>query len=434
MRKRIVASVTLAVVTAAVSIVLSTESKAGGFALREQSVYGQGSSFAGVAAGGALSSMFWNPATMTQSRGFSVEADLAGIIPYASHQVTGGTFAAFGGAGDSADDALVPSGYVAWQATPNFWLGLSFNAPFGLSVSFPNAWAGRNYGQDSELRTYNVTPMLAWRINEWISVGAGVQFQYAKASLTSGITIPPALLSTTLSGNGWGYGAVLGVTLTPWAGGEIGLGWRSAINQDINGTLTAPALPATTPGGVSTTIDLPDTVTFGIRQRLDPQWMVMGTIEWSNWSRIGTSTVSGGAGAALIGGTPVRIPFEYSDGWFFSLGAEYQWTPAFAVRAGIGYEISPIRDTVRTPRLPDNDRLWLSLGATYAVTPNLKFDLAYSHLVVRDTSVAVAPGNPNFALAAGTYFGNVSAHVDILSVALRYSFYTEPPRPKLITK
>ncbi|MQA67450.1 MAG: transporter, partial [Alphaproteobacteria bacterium] len=50
-----------------------SEALAGGFAIREQSVYGQGASFAGIAAGGALSGMFWNPAVMTQFAGFNVE-------------------------------------------------------------------------------------------------------------------------------------------------------------------------------------------------------------------------------------------------------------------------------------------------------------------------------------------------------------------------
>ena len=46
-------------------VIASTQANAGGFAVHEQSVYGQGTSFAGIAAGGALSSMFWNPGTMT---------------------------------------------------------------------------------------------------------------------------------------------------------------------------------------------------------------------------------------------------------------------------------------------------------------------------------------------------------------------------------
>ena len=77
-------------------VIASAQANAGGFAVREQSVYGQGSSFAGVAAGGALSSMFWNPATMTQVPGIVSETDVSGLLPYAAHTPTGGTLTGLG--------------------------------------------------------------------------------------------------------------------------------------------------------------------------------------------------------------------------------------------------------------------------------------------------------------------------------------------------
>jgi long-chain fatty acid transport protein len=71
----------LALLTGGAAVLLAAQAHAGGFAVREQSAYGMGSAYAGIAAGGALSAMFWNPATMTQMPGFSVEGDLAGIFP-----------------------------------------------------------------------------------------------------------------------------------------------------------------------------------------------------------------------------------------------------------------------------------------------------------------------------------------------------------------
>ena len=66
-------------------VIATAQASAGGFGIREQSAYGQGTSFAGIAAGGALSSMFWNPATMTQVPGIQSESDVAGILRYAAH-------------------------------------------------------------------------------------------------------------------------------------------------------------------------------------------------------------------------------------------------------------------------------------------------------------------------------------------------------------
>ena len=415
------------------------DANAGGFAVREQSAFGQGSSFAGIAAGGALSAMFWNPATMTQNPGLTVEGDAAAIFPSSDQTaLAGSTFLALGNGGDSGKSALVPAAYGAWQFGQNVWLGLSFNAPFGLSVGFPNAWAGRNYAQDTSLKTYNATPSFAVRFNDWISVGVGVQIEYAKADLSSGVTIPPAtLLNTNITGTGYGYGWIAGVTVTPSPATTIGLGWRSGINQKIDGTLTATGIPGSTPGAVNTTLNLPDIVTLSLRQRLNPQWTLRGTVEWSNWSRIGTSVVNLNAGGpATVGGAAVTIPFQYNDGWFYSVGLDYQWSPMVALRAGIGYEKSPITDAVRTPRLPDNDRFWLSGGATASLSRSLKLDVAYTHLFVRDTPIAVVPGNPSFSAGLGAYVGSVKSNVDIIMVALRYSMYEPAPMPKsaLVTK
>jgi long-chain fatty acid transport protein len=425
----------LALLAGGAAALLASQAQAGGFAVREQSAYGMGSAYAGIAAGGALSAMFWNPATMTQMPGLSVEGDLAAIFPYAAQTPTGGTLTPLlpGATGNTGESALVPSFYAAYQLNPDVWLGMSFNAPYGLSVSFPGVWAGRNYSGNTSLRTYNATPSIAWRINDWISVGFGLQVQYGQAGLTQGVTLPgPAFASSNIGGDGWGWGVTAGVTLTPAKGTTIGLGWRSQMDQKIDGTLNT-AVPASTPGPVSTTLRLPDTVSLGLRQVLSPQWTLLGTVEWTNWSRIGTSSINAGGGPALVGGSPAAIHFDYRDGWLFSVGAEYQWTPTLAVRGGIGYEISPISDGVRIPLLPDNDRFWMSLGLTSAITDTLKLDIAYSHLFVRDTNIAVAPGNPSFNALQGTYFGTVDSHIDIVTVALRWSLW-EPPKAVLPTK
>lgn len=421
----------------------TADANAGGFAVREQSAFGQGSSFAGVAAGGSLSSMFWNPATMTQVPGLQSESVLTAIIPSSKNDPTSGPLLSAGGTDNIAHWAVAPSSYYSWQVMPQLWLGLSVNAPFGLTETFPDYWAGRDYGAGgSHLTTYNATPSVAYKINDWISVGAGLQIQYADATLTKGIGAVPTW-QASIDGAGWGVGFTAGVTLTPTPTTSIGLGYRSGINQKINGTLLLPAgvgggPPFSTPGSVSTTLNLPDVVSLGVRQRLTSQWTVMGTAEWTNWRRIGTANVVQPNGQlAYVGGAAnvVTIPFQYDDGWFFSLGAEYQWSDRLALRGGVAYEKSPISDAVRIPILPDNDRVWLSIGATYNWSKQITLDFAYSHIFVKDTSVDItSSSNPSF-VPGSPYTGNIDSHIDLVSVALRYRWDAPAaPKPKLITK
>jgi long-chain fatty acid transport protein len=447
MTNRRVRALLLACSGAGALLATTVAANAGGFAVREQSPYGQGTSFAGIAAGGDLTGMFWNPAVMTQFAGIQSSSSYSGIFPYASHTAAAtSTWAnpllgGLGGAPNSGTAALVPGSTFSYQVNQSLWLGLSFNSPFGLSVAFPQVWAGRDYAtNDTSLTTFNATPSIAYRINDWISVGAGVQIEYGKAQLNHNVTVPTgvsfppivALGDGNLGGTGWGYGFTAGVTLTPTSTTTVGLGYRSAINQKISGTL---ALPPALGGNfaASTTLNLPGMVSLGIRQRIDPQWTLLGTVEWTNWSRIGTSVIS----ASLPPGIPTQtLPFQYKDGWLFSVGAEYQASDRLTLRTGFGYEISPISDSVRTPVIPDNDRFWASVGASYQIWQGLTANLAYSHLFVRSTpiNISAASGNPWFN--GITYVGDVQAHVDILSIGLKFRWdeLTGPVTSKLITK
>ncbi|HEY0223629.1 MAG TPA: outer membrane protein transport protein [Pseudolabrys sp.] len=289
------------------------------------------------------------------------------------------------GTGNVALSALVPSSYYTYQFNQRFWLGLSVNAPFGLAESFPDNWAGRAYAAGGEnLKTYNAAPTIAYKFNDWLSVGVGAQIQYASASFTQGVAALGPTNQLGVSGAGYGFGFTAGATLTPTPFTTIGLGYRSAINNKINGTMVVPPalLGAATAGSVNTTLNLPDIVSLGLRQRLTSQWTALGTIEWSNWSRIGTANILQPSGApATVVGAPVVIPFQYKDGWFFSAGAEYQWNPRMALRAGVAYEISPVTDTVRVPAIPDADRTWLSIGGTYKYSAKTIIDPAYSHVL-----------------------------------------------------
>src|SRR5262245_55810248 len=176
--------------------IASAQANAGGFAVHEQSVYGQGTSFAGIAAGGALSSMYWNPATMTQFPGMGLEVGASALFPFASNTPVPGSLLfglpfVGGGTFNVGNDALVPNGNFTYQFSPTLWLGMSLNSPFGLSQAFPDLWAGRDYAANSsKLVTYNAAPSLAYRFNDWISVGIGAQIQYAKTTLNTGVTIP----------------------------------------------------------------------------------------------------------------------------------------------------------------------------------------------------------------------------------------------------
>ena len=438
----------------------------GGFALR-QSPYFQGTSFAGVAAGGgSISSMFWNPATMTQAgRGLTIEGDgtldmpHSDITPVLATSPTGINLTGLGSSGDIFDKAtFIPSAYAVYGLNNGISFGLGFNSPFGLKTQPNPLWSGMFYAQESNIKDINMTPTVAWKINNWLSVGAAAQIQYFKVRLDSafpgsGTTTFPLLApigpdELSLRGDSWGYGYTLGATITPTPWTTIGVGYRSEVDQKTSGNIFRPAfvtpvvfppfglVPFAIPSatvGFDATEPLPGAVTASIRQKISNSLTLLGTVEWTNWSRLNTVPIAS-ASAGLIPGIPTQLSFGWRDGWMFSGGLEYQWGRYLALRTGIGWEASPITDQTRSPRLPDNGRLWVSGGATYKCNEMFSVDFAYTHIFVQDALINISPGsgNPVFDPRLGTFIGNSSGAVDVVSIGLRYHFV--PVVPAIVRK
>jgi long-chain fatty acid transport protein len=449
------------------AVALGTEAQAGGFFIHEQSAYYQGLSFAGVAAGGtALSSMFWNPATITQAGpGLAAETVGTGIFPDATTDpitatsATGANLVPLGSSGDLGTNAFVPASYYVYGLNNMITLGLGMNAPFGLNTKNHPQWAGLFYGTESDVFSLNFNPAVAIRITDWLSVGVGAQIQYLKIKLHSafpGSGLPgpfPTLFPLVpeklrIDGDSqFDFGLTAGITLTPLPGTTIGLGYRSQIDNEITGDIFRPAFVTPVPiGGVlvpvifpsafvnfTAEVPLPDVGTVSIRQKIGEAFTLFGTVEWTNWSRLGRIPVAisapGLPAGATIPGIPTELAFEWEDGWLFSIGGEYQWSPRLALRAGIGFEESPITDRTRGVRLPDSDRLWVSVGATYNWNERLSFDFGYSHVFPDEAPINIVPGNPTFVPGLGTFTGIASGEIDILSVAARFRFAPPAPPP-----
>ena len=423
----------LASVAAGSMVAASTAAHAGGFALREQSAGAMGGAFAGAAAGaGGLSAMFWNPATLTNNPGIQTTAVLTGILPYSNitpDAARSATLVAVTGTsaatGDIAQDALLPAGYASWQVMDKLWVGLSINTPFGLVTKNPNLSTGRFYGLTSKVASIDAAPTVAYQVNDWLSIGAGLRVMNFKVRLTSA--------GGALEGDDTAFGFTGGVTLKPWKGGEIGLGYRSSVSPKLSGTFNSAAGAA----NITANMKLPEQVTLGLRQQVTSDFTVLVGYEWTHW---GSFTRFPVAGTPI----PVTLNFDYRDSWYASLGGEYKWNKDLTLRAGLGFEKSPITDATRSVRLPDSDRTWATLGASYSFSNKLSLDASYAHLFAKSGSINVVAGNPSLIIATSppfpaplagvplNYVGSTKGHVDILSLSLTYRW--DDPSPKASNK
>jgi long-chain fatty acid transport protein len=404
---------TSALAAASLAAVLAAQgpAHAGAFGVREQSATAQGLSFAGAASGsGRLSSIFWNPATITLGPGWQSETHLSLVIPDVPIDPLPPTpTLAFGGSGDIGQDAIVPTGYNSYQLSERLWVGVAGTAPFGLITDPRDVWAGQVYSRSSRIFSLSVNPILGIKLADWLSIGAGPVVQYFDVRLKSATGILPTAPNAILEGDDLGFGFTAGVTVAPFAGTSIGIGYRSSINHELEGSLVTPVAGVPIRASVNT----PDQITVGLSQTITSALTFHAGFEWSNWSRLGTQAIVGPAGVPVS-----RLALNYEDGYFYALGLEYRVFDRLTLRGGVAYEQSPIDTAIRSTRLPDNDRYWASLGATYQWSEKLSFDLAYTFIWVKDTQLAIVPGHQDFA--GLPFVADVDSTVNIVSAAIRY--------------
>jgi long-chain fatty acid transport protein len=426
-------------VAASALFVATGMAQAGGFAVREQSAQFQGSSFAGNAAGGALSSMFWNPAAVGQFNGINTESAYSVILPDSNvHALAGSTLLGFGAPANSGNigvDALVPASYGSMQLSPNVVLGLSLNAPFGLTTKPENHyWAGFTQATTSQIKTYNLQAALGYRVAPGLIIGAGLQVELIEGKLKKAQPIGGPLSSSpnaVLDADDVAVGFTAGILWTPNRGTSIGLGFRSSIDHDLDGSLKISDQPGFGSAGVTANVKTPETVTLSIRQDLTPRLTALGTVEWANWSRLSSLDVVCTSTAALLGcaggaGTlQSSLPLGWHDSWFFAAGLEYAMSPALTLRTGLAWEKSPIQNAdERTVRVPDADRIWASIGASWKINANASLDIGYSHIFADDARIdrtEPVTGLGNVRLVAET-----EGSVDIVSVGFKYKFGGRP--------
>ena len=395
---------------AAASLAAAAGAQAGAFAIRTQSAYGQGSSFAGIAAGGSLSSIFWNPANLAMVRGLQLELGGTGILPDVHVKLDPAPALGFPGSdeGNIAKNALVPAAYAAYRLNDRVVLGVGLNSPFGLITEYDDdsILSQTGVAGKSEVYSVNVNPVASLELTRWLALAVGAQIQYFDARLTRQAVGPLGI--ARLEGDDVGFGLTAGIKVTPRPGTAIGLGYRSFVDHDLDGTLETP-----TAGNFDVTYDnvtTPDLVTLGIRQTITDRFRVMAGAEWSNWSRFDTVEIKNGP-------APIDLQFNYDDGWFITVGGEFDLTPRLTMRSGVGYEWGPIDDNVRTYRIPDGDRLQLSAGVTYRLDNRFSFDLGYSFAAVEDMSIRAADaGGPE---ANGPFSGRADTHVHYIAAALK---------------
>jgi long-chain fatty acid transport protein len=430
----------------------------GGFQLIEQNASGLGNAYAGQAAAAEdASTIYFNPAGMTRLPGRqavfaghlikpSAKFDNTATTPAVSTVTGTGPFALNGEGGDAGDLVFVPNTYVSWQLTDRIFAGLGISAPFGLKTEYDSNWMGRFHALNSEVRAINVNPALALKVSDSLSIGVGVNWQKFDGELTKAVNysfiasaggLPgvPAMSegSNKIEADDTAWGWNVGVLLKLGPNTDVGISYRSKMSYTLSGNVSffdrpaavqaALAIPAVAnqagDSPVTADLQLPDTASFAVKHRVG-NWDILGDVTWVGWSSLDALRIVRNNGSLLE-----ETPFNWRDTWRFGLGVNYRSPGPWTLRFGVAYDQTPTNDTFRNPRVPDESRTWLAVGAQYRISKDGAIDVGYAHLFFDDARIDMSGPpviTPAQAAGRGMLRGNFDAKVDILSIQYRHIF------------
>lgn len=422
---------------------------ASGFAIIEQSVKGLGNAFAGGSAVAEdASTIFFNPAGLTRLQGQQALVGAHLIMPVADFDDRGSTNAIGGRpsgrfSNDGGENGVVPNVYYTAEIAERLKFGLGIFAPFALSIRYDKSWIGRYHAVESEITTININPTLAYKVTDQLSIGAGVSAQYVDVKISNAIDfgtlaflsrIPGTSPSTRafdgfskVKGDDWGYGYNLGLLYEITPDTRVGLAYRSKISNTLEGDndLTVPAAFARAFGPSRTRdakadVSLPETVSLSGYHKLNEQWAIMADATWTHWSRFDELRIKFDDGAQTV------QPENWRNTWRYSLGVSYAYNPEWTLRAGIAYDETPVPgQDRRTPRIPDETRRWIAVGASYQPSPSLSFDFGYTHIFMNDPRIndtEVTTGSLARLPIGNTLRGEYDANIDIVSAQVQWNF------------
>lgn len=430
--------------TAAALTLISTNVSAAGFALMEQSVSGLGRAFSGSAVVAEdATTIFFNPAGLSYLQHSELTAGLHYIAPRVEYNGDS-TFTPLsssisgGDGGDAANNAFVPNFYYAHRINDKYTAGIGVNSPYGLVTDYADDWKGRYQALESNLRTININPSLAFKANDKLSLGFGINLQYIDLKLSKAIDFGSACFlagagscasptnpaldgKAKLNADDWSWGYNLGLIYQFDEKTRAGISYRSKISHHLkgDGDVVIPNRPDVQAvaagagiknGDIDGKVTLPESVSVALLHQINDEWAVMGDVSWTRWSRFQELRINSDDAAAL---NSVKEE-NWENSMRYGLGLSYSPAGNWSYRAGVAYDETPIKSAdYRTPRIADADRIWLSLGTSYAFRDNLIVDAAYTHIFAKDAKINDVEGS--YALQ-----GEYESQVDIMSIQLRW--------------
>jgi long-chain fatty acid transport protein len=418
-------------VTALLLALSSGYAAASGFQLLEENASGLGNAYAGSAAVAEnASTIFYNPAGMTQLKDREISLGMAAIGPSFKFSNGGSNTFALNNAGNGGDAggwSYVPNAYLSWALNKDLYVGVGFSVPFGLETKYSSPWLGSAQADSFSVETTNLNPSIAYRVSDTVSIGGGVSWQHLDAKYKRAAAVvaagpfPASVTSAsevtaTLSGDAWGWNVGGLFTVSPAT--KVGVSYRSTVSFDTTGSLNVTGPNATfntlQSSGAKASLKLPDTAVVSLTHQLNDRWQLLGDLSWTGWSSIPKLDLMRASGTLAQ-----NLNTDFQDVWRVAAGANYQYRPDLKLKFGVAYDQTPVKGAAtRMVSLPDSDRTQIATGAQWTLSGGSTLDVGVSYLSFADNTI----NNNQTALGRGQVKGNYSGSAWILGVQYSVPF------------
>ena len=413
MRKTFLLAVSLMLILSAVPCL------AGGFQL-----YSEGSAdMLGLAGAGVArpsnSSPWYNPATTVDVDRTTVTAGGTALWLGSEYKTSKAT--------DKMDDQPRFMGYFygVMPLGDDYRLNLSVNAPYGMITQWKSDSQLSNLATFTSLRVCYITPSLTWKVNDNLSVAAGPNVAIGVARLATYINLPYGLKANknymsadavALGGflslyykfnDEWAFGAKYQSRIHMRFEGENEFRYKSYMNGMLNFT----------GADAHASIDMPAYLALGIRNNSIDRWTFLFDATWTQWSSYKALDLCFDKYPGTERPGVAKNPRKWHDVWTYHLGAEYQLTDQWVLRAGLDYDNSPANRRSISPEMPDSDKWLMTVGAGYQ-GEHWGFDIAYGYSRFAKSKLGTQVAASHNITERGTF--KTDCH--ILATSVTYKF------------
>ncbi|NRA52608.1 MAG: outer membrane protein transport protein [Gammaproteobacteria bacterium] len=399
---------------------ISTQTLAAGFQLNSQSATGLGRAYAGDAViADNASAMARNPASMALFK--TTELSLGAIILDTDVTLKNSEFTFFNGTdyttvdladvNDISGTNVAPNIFIVHPIDEQWTVGFGAYSNFATTTKYDSDFAASIFGGTTVVSSVNLQSSVAYRINEQVSIGVGLDVILASGELHRETeTGAGTYTALDIEADGIGLGWHVGVVYELDANNRFGLSYRYSPTIATDGDFTIANMQF---DNDTLDIPLPSMAEFSGFHQLTAQTAVHYSaqfIQWSNFDVLATDQFVGPGG--------VIKEYNWRNTWHLSVGATHKLNKQWTIRTGYMYDMGAV-DQIKSIAIPDSDRQWFSAGFSYTMASNSTIDFGLTYLMGKDTQVEEQQLSSSGALLAQV---NATTRANALLYGLQYNY------------